>query len=103
MLRLTPATLRRADWTFMEAYDKLAGQLCHVYLSYSDLSCGEQHRILGKGRLPLKEFLAALERDGCPGAVSLELKPCPLATPNPEVILKRMREALRFVCEGLVG
>jgi sugar phosphate isomerase/epimerase len=85
----------------MEAYDKLAGQLCHVHLSDSDLTGGDQHRLPGKGRLPLKEFLAALGQDDYPGAVSLELKPWPLGAPDPEVIQDRMREALRFVREGL--
>ena len=87
----------------MEAYDKLAGQLRHVHLSDSDLSGGDQHRLPGKGKLPLKEFLAALERDGYSGAVSLELKPWPLGAPDPDVILERMRGALRFVREGLTG
>jgi sugar phosphate isomerase/epimerase len=85
----------------MEAYDKLAGQLCHVHLSDSDLTGGDQHRLPGKGRLPLKEFLAALGQDDYPGAVSLELKPWPLGAPDPEVIQDRMRDALRFVREGL--
>ena len=51
----------------------------------------------------MKRFLAALERDDYPGAVSLELKPWPLGTPDTEVIYKRMREALRFTREGLEG
>jgi sugar phosphate isomerase/epimerase len=87
----------------MEAHAKLAGQLRHVHLSDSDLTGGDQHRLPGKGKLPLKEFLAALETDGYPGAASLELKPWPLGTPNPEVILKRMREALSFTREGIGG
>ena len=87
----------------MEAYAKLADQLRHVHLSDSDLSGGDQHRLPGKGTLPLKEFLAAIEGGGYPGAVSLELKPWPLGAPDPDVILKRMREALRFVREGLGG
>jgi len=45
--------------------------------------------------------LAALEVSGYPGAVSLELKPWPLGTPDPETILERMRAALRFTREGL--
>ncbi len=49
----------------------------------------------------MKEFLAALERDGYSGAVSLELKPRPLGTPDPETIRKRMRGALEFTREGL--
>ncbi|HEX2107841.1 MAG TPA: hypothetical protein VHF70_00995, partial [Rubrobacteraceae bacterium] len=69
----------------------------------SDLSGGDQHRLPGKGKLPLKAFLAALKRDDYPGAVSLELKPWPLGTPNPNVIQKRMSEALHFTREGLEG
>ncbi len=87
----------------MRAYVLLSGQLRHVHLSDSDLSGGDQHRLPGKGKLPLKGLLAALERDGYPGAVSLELKPWPLGTPDPEVIQKRMRDALRFAQEGLEG
>ncbi|MBA3473780.1 MAG: hypothetical protein H0T57_11235 [Rubrobacter sp.] len=47
------------------------------------------------------ELLAALQRDDYPGAVSLELKPWPLGTPDSEVILKRMRGAVEFTREGL--
>ena len=87
----------------MEAYGKLAGQLRHVHLSDSDLSGGDQHRLPGKGKLPLKKFLSSLGESGYPGAVSLELKPWPLGTPHPEVILRRMREALEFTREGIGG
>ncbi len=85
----------------MQVYDELADQLRHVHLSDSDLTGGDQHRLPGRGKLPLKELLIALERNDYPGAVSLELKPWPLGTPDPEVILKRMREALEFTREGL--
>ena len=85
----------------MEVQAKLAGQLRHVHLSDSDLSGGDQHKLPGKGRLPLKEFLARLSESDYPGAVSLELKPWPLGTPDPEVILERMRGALEFTREGL--
>ena len=87
----------------MEVYGKLADQLRHVHLSDSDLTGGDQHRVPGKGKLPLRELLAALATDHYSGAVSLELKPWPLGTPDPEVIQKRMREALRFTREGLEG
>jgi sugar phosphate isomerase/epimerase len=85
----------------MQVYDKLVGQLRHVHLSDSDLTGGDQHRLPGRGKLPLAEFLAALERDGHPGAVSLELKPWPLGAPDPEVIMKRMRGAAEFTRERL--
>ncbi|MBA3423254.1 MAG: sugar phosphate isomerase/epimerase family protein [Rubrobacteraceae bacterium] len=88
----------------MRAYELLDGQLRHVHLSDSNLEAGrDEHRLPGKGRLPLKPFLTAIGRSDYPGAVSLELKPWPLGTPDPEVILERMRGALRFTREGLDG
>jgi len=84
--------------------EALAGQLRHVHLSDSNLIVGkDDHRLPGKGLLPLKPFLAALAADGYPGAVSLELKPWPLGTPDPDVILARMRAALEFTRDGLRG
>jgi hypothetical protein len=35
--------------------------------------------------------------------VSLELKPWPLGTPDPDVILDRMRAALEYTRDGLRG
>jgi sugar phosphate isomerase/epimerase len=88
----------------LRAHSVLATQLRHVHLSDSNLEAGrDEHRLPGKGRLPLKPFLAALGASGYPGAVSLELKPWPLGTPDPEIILERMRAALRFTREGLDG
>ncbi len=85
----------------MRARSTLADQLRHVHLSDSDLTGGDQHRLPGKGRLPLKPFLAALVGGGYRGALTLELKPWPLGTPDPAVIIERMRGALRFAREGL--
>lgn len=85
----------------MRAYSLLSRQLRHVHLSDSDLTGGDQHRLPGKGRLPLRPFLAALARDGYPGVVSLELKPWPLGAPEPATILERMRAALEFARKGL--
>ena len=87
----------------MRAYSALAGQLRHVHLSDSDLTGGDQHRLPGKGRLPLKPFLSALAQIDYPGVVSLELKPWPLGTPDPGTILERMREALEFARGSLSG
>jgi len=86
----------------LRAHSALAVQLRHVHLSDSNLEVGrDEHRLPGKGRLPLKPFLDALGASGYTGAVSLELKPWPLGTPDPEAILERMRAALRFTREGL--
>jgi len=86
----------------LRAHSILAAQLRHVHLSDSNLEAGrDEHRLPGKGRLPLKPLLAALGASGYAGAVSLELKPWPLGTPDPEAILEGMRVALRFTREGL--
>jgi len=86
----------------LRAHSVLEPQLRHVHLSDSNLEAGrDEHRLPGKGRLPLKPLLAALGGSGYAGAVCLELKPWPLGTPDPETILERMREALRFTREGL--
>ena len=87
----------------MRAYSVLAGQLRHVHLSDSDLTGGDQHRLPGKGRLPLRPFLAALASSDYPGVVSLELKPWPLGAPDTGTILERMREALHFARRALDG
>jgi sugar phosphate isomerase/epimerase len=88
----------------LRAHSVLATQLSHVHLSDSNLEAGrDEHRLPGKGRLPLKPLLAALSASGYPGAVSLELKPWPLGTPDPGIILERMRAALAFTREGLDG
>ena len=85
----------------MRAYAMLAGQLRHVHLSDSDLTGGDQHRLPGKGRLPLRPFLAALANSDYPGVVSLELKPWPLGAPSPRTVLERMRDALEFARTAL--
>jgi sugar phosphate isomerase/epimerase len=86
----------------LDAYAALKENLRHIHLSDSNLIQGrDEHRVPGKGKLPLKEFLGALSRDGYSGAVSLELKPWPLGAPDPELILARMNQSLRFAKEGL--
>jgi sugar phosphate isomerase/epimerase len=88
----------------LKAHSVLATQLRHVHLSDSNMQVArDEHRLPGKGRLPLKPFLAALEARGYRGAVSLELKPWPLGTPDPKTILGRMRAALGFTRDGLDG
>jgi sugar phosphate isomerase/epimerase len=88
----------------LEAQSDLADQLRHVHLSDSNLVPGkDDHRLPGKGKLPLKPFLDALSESDYPGVVSLELKPWPLGAPHPENILERMRASLEFTRDGLAG
>jgi len=86
----------------IQAYSVLARQIRHIHLSDSDLTGGDQHRLPGKGRLPLRPFLAALAESDYPGVVSLELNPWALGAPEPGTILKRMREALEFARRALI-
>ena len=92
-----------SDLDLLKTLSALEGQLRHVHLSDSRLQGTDDHRLPGKGKLPLKPFLKRVGELDYPGVVSLELKPWPLGTPNPEVILKRMQEALDFTREGLEG
>ena len=83
----------------LSARAALAPQLRHVHLSDSNLVVGkDEHRLPGKGRLPLRPFLAALAADGYPGAVSLELKPWPLGAPDPAE-LDAMRRFIAFTVD----
>jgi sugar phosphate isomerase/epimerase len=87
----------------LETHARLRSQLRHIHLSDSDLKGGDQHRLPGKGKLPLGGFLGEIGRSDYAGAVSLELKPWPLGAPDPKVILERMKAALEFAREGLAG
>lgn len=85
------------------ALEILEEQVRHVHLSDSKLTGRDEHRVPGKGKLPLKEFLANLAQINYPGVVSLELKPWPLGVPKMGIVLERMREALEYTREGLAG
>ena len=86
----------------MRAWPILKDRLRHVHLSDSNYILGrDEHRLPGKGKLPLKQLLAAIGGSDYPGAISLELKPWPLGAPHPEKILSNMRAVLEFTREGL--
>ena len=103
-ITLDTSHLGASQVDLMQAYAALASQLRHIHLSDSNLVPGkDDHRLPGRGKLPLKSFLAAVGASDFPGAVSLELKPWPLGAPHPEEILKRMRASLGFTRNGLAG
>ncbi|MGB3683909.1 MAG: sugar phosphate isomerase/epimerase family protein [Rubrobacteraceae bacterium] len=85
------------------ALEILGEQVRHIHLSDSKLTGRDEHRVPGKGKLPLKEFLSTLAAIDYPGVVSLELKPWPLGVPKMGTVLERMREALEYTREGLGG
>lgn len=102
-LTLDTSHLAASGVDIMHAWEVLQGQLRHVHLSDSNMTGRDEHRVPGRGMLPLKEFLSALAGSDYPGVVSLELKPWPLGAPDVTEIRKRMREALEFTREGLGG
>lgn len=85
----------------MEALETLRDQLRHIHFSDSKMTGRDEHRVPGRGSLPLKEFLAELSGTDYPGVISLELKPWPMGTPDVTEIQKRMKEGLEFTREGL--
>lgn len=87
----------------LRAFSVLGDQLRHIHLSDSRLSDKDEHRLPGAGKLPLKELLVRLGESDYPGAVSLELKPWPLGTPDTQVVMERMRDALEFTRDALAG
>ncbi|WP_273846229.1 sugar phosphate isomerase/epimerase family protein [Rubrobacter calidifluminis] len=87
----------------LQALSALTGQLRHVHLSDSRLEGGDEHRLPGQGKLPLRRFLRELGSTGYGGAVSLELRPRALGAPEEEKIRYRMRATLEYVREGMEG
>jgi sugar phosphate isomerase/epimerase len=57
----------------VESARRLNGQLAHVHLSNNAGRGWDSHLPVDQGVLPITEFLGALDRDGFPGNVSLEL------------------------------
>ncbi|MGF1471557.1 MAG: sugar phosphate isomerase/epimerase family protein [Rubrobacteraceae bacterium] len=87
----------------LHAWEVLGDQARHIHFSDSKMTGRDEHRVPGRGNLPLKEFLGRVRRSDYPGVVSLELKPWPLGAPDEKAILDRMREALEYTREGLEG
>lgn len=87
----------------LHAWGVLGEQVRHIHFSDSNMTGRDEHRVPGRGSLPLEEFLAELRASDYPGVVSLELKPWPLGAPKEGVILDRMREGLEYTRRGLEG
>jgi D-psicose/D-tagatose/L-ribulose 3-epimerase len=70
--------------------DKLKGMIAHVHLSDCD---GKVHGDLppGRGVTPIRDYLAAIQRTGYDGVVSIELE----YSPEPEKIVEWVTEAYR--------
>ena len=100
---LDTSHLAASGINIMHSFEVLEDQLRHIHFSDSNMTGRDEHRVPGRGSLPLKEFLAELRDSDYPGVVSLELKPWPLGTPEVAKVLDGMREALEYTREGLAG
>jgi len=76
--------------TPFEEVQKLAGRIAHVHLSDCD---GKVHGDLppGRGNTPIQDYLAAIQKTGFDGVVSLELE----YSPEPDKIVEWVEEAYR--------
>lgn len=110
-LPLTLDTAHLASWglDLIESSAAFRGRMVNVHLS--DLrdvpafverhpglhSYAKQHQLPGAGRLPLREFLGGLARDGYDGIVTLELSPMALSFWNPRAAERKLAEAVQYV------
>ena len=85
-------------WDLLAVYEQLKERLVHVHLSDFD---GQEHRLLGSGRLPLAELLRRLKRDRYEGAVSVELGPQVLQAEDADLVQAHLRQTLAFCREHL--
>lgn len=83
----------------LAVYQRLAPGVAHVHLS--DYTGRYQHQPVGRGQLPLKEFLHALAGHGFDGVVVVELTPHALPVQNKTRLLAELRRNLRFCREHL--
>ncbi len=76
--------------TPFEEVERLAGRIAHVHLSDCN---GQTHGDLppGRGVTPIRDYLAAIQRAGYDGVVSIELE----YAPQPERIVEWVTEAYR--------
>jgi sugar phosphate isomerase/epimerase len=114
-LSLTLDTSHLASWglDLIESSAAFRGRMVNVHLS--DLrevspwlerhpglhSYAKQHQLLGDGRLPLREFLGGLARDGYEGLVTLELSPTALSIWNPRAAERKLAQALQYVRQAI--
>ena len=87
-------------WDLLAVYERLKERIVHIHLSDFD---GQEHRLLGTGKLPLAEFLHRLQRDRYEGAVSVELGPQALQAEDADLAQARLQQALAFCREHLAG
>jgi sugar phosphate isomerase/epimerase len=89
------------DADIVGMYRRFSDKIAHVHLS--DYDGRREHRLPGKGRLPLGELLRELAADDFSGVVVVEVHPDALAAGEDDTVLvERMREAYQF-CKKCLG
>jgi sugar phosphate isomerase/epimerase len=99
---LTFDTTHIGTWgiDLLAAYEQLRPRIVHVHLSDFD---GQEHRLPGRGRLPLSELLGRLAHDRYEGAVSVECGPEILQAEDEARVLAHLRQAASFCRQHLAG
>ena len=89
-----------ADADILAVYEQLADRISHVHLS--DYGDRQEHRSVGRGALPLGEFLQTLARRNYAGSVVVELSPETLPVHDEEELAAELRRNLEF-CRRYLG
>ena len=100
-ITLDTTHLATARIDILAAFDTLRKRVRHVHLS--DFVGGKEHRVPGRGELPLDLFLLALAEAGYDGVVTVELAPDALDAGDDEAIRSHLRATVAFCREWLGG
>lgn len=78
----------------LAAFDALRDAVRHIHLS--DFANGREHRVPGRGELPLDLFLLALTEANYARVITVELVPDALEAGDDEAVRARLRETVAF-------
>jgi sugar phosphate isomerase/epimerase len=91
---LDTAHFATAGVDILVAFEALRDDVRHIHLS--DFADGREHRVPGRGELPLDLFLLALAEAGYARVVTVELVPDALEAGDDDEIRARLRETVAF-------
>jgi len=91
---LDTAHFATAGIDILGAFEALRDEVRHIHLS--DFAEGREHRVPGRGELPLDLFLLALAEGGYARVITVELVPDALEAGDDEEVRARLREAVAF-------
>ncbi len=91
---LDTAHFATAGVDILTAFEALHDEVRHIHLS--DFADGREHRVPGRGELPLDLFLLALAEAGYARVVTVELVPDALEAGDDAEIRARLRETVAF-------